>query len=115
MTTNALSGATPGDAPAAAGPTAAAGATVDDAGVLPFVAPCRRLDPRASFGWIAHGWSDLRAAPRQSLTASVASPSPRPLPSDVLTASRGQSPSSWTSPGFWSRNPARRMAAGVIE
>ena len=68
MTTNALSSATPSEAPSAAGATAAASATVDNASALPFVAPCRRLDTWAPLGWIAHGWSDLRAAPRQSLT-----------------------------------------------
>jgi uncharacterized membrane protein len=68
MTTDAFSSATPGEAPSAAGATAAASATVDNASALPFVAPCRRLDTWAPLGWIAHGWSDLRAAPRQSLT-----------------------------------------------
>ncbi len=64
MTTDALSGETPGEGPPAAGATIA----VDDASVLPFVAPCRRLDTWAPLGWIAHAWADLRAAPRQSLT-----------------------------------------------
>jgi len=34
---------------------------------LPFVAPCRQLDTRAPLGWIRRGWTDLLAAPRQSL------------------------------------------------
>lgn len=35
---------------------------------LPFVAPCRRLAPRAPLRWIRLGWADLKAAPRQSLS-----------------------------------------------
>ncbi len=38
----------------------------DDA--LPFVAPCRSVGPGAPFRWIAAGFRDLRAAPKQSLT-----------------------------------------------
>jgi len=64
MTTDASSGETPSEAPPVAGATTAVG----DASVLPFVAPCRRLDTWAPLGWIAHAWADLRAAPRQSLT-----------------------------------------------
>ncbi len=41
---------------------------MDDPTALPFVAPCRRLDTWEPIGWLAHAWSDLRAAPRQSLT-----------------------------------------------
>jgi len=40
----------------------------DGAAALPFVAPCRALEPRAALGWIALGWRDLARAPRQSLT-----------------------------------------------
>ena len=35
---------------------------------LPFVAPCRRLQPSAPLSWLRAGWRDLAAAPRQSLT-----------------------------------------------
>jgi uncharacterized membrane protein len=35
---------------------------------LPFVAPCRELDAGAPLRWVRRGWSDCRAAPRQSLT-----------------------------------------------
>lgn len=38
-----------------------------DAATLPFVAPCRRLDPGAPWRWLALGLADLRRAPRQSL------------------------------------------------
>jgi uncharacterized membrane protein len=41
---------------------------VDTQAELPFVAPCRQISPGAPFDWIRHGWSDLTAAPRQSLT-----------------------------------------------
>jgi uncharacterized membrane protein len=40
----------------------------DDASSLPFVAPCRMLEPLAPLGWVRHGWQDMWAAPRQSLT-----------------------------------------------
>jgi uncharacterized membrane protein len=39
-----------------------------DPSTLPFVAPCRTLDVRAPLRWLQLGWSDLRRAPRQSLT-----------------------------------------------
>jgi uncharacterized membrane protein len=39
---------------------------------LPFVAPCRHLSPGAPWRWIRLGWSDLLAAPRQSLTYGLA-------------------------------------------
>ena len=68
MTTDALSGEAQGEAASAAGTHAAATVTDDAASALPFVAPCRRLDTWAPFGWIVHAWADLRAAPRQSLT-----------------------------------------------
>jgi len=35
---------------------------------LPLAAPCRRLDTREPWRWVCKGWSDLRRAPRQSLT-----------------------------------------------
>jgi len=35
---------------------------------LPFVAPCRRLRATAPLDWLRRGWSDMWAAPRQSLT-----------------------------------------------
>lgn len=34
---------------------------------LPFVAPCRELDPAAPFRWVALGWQDIRRAPGPSL------------------------------------------------
>ena len=34
---------------------------------LPFVAPCRDIDPRAPLRWLRLGWRDLRAAPAISL------------------------------------------------
>ena len=49
-----------------------------------------------------------------SSTASVAIPRPSALPSVVLTASSGQSPSSWTSPGFWRPSPLRNVATASI-
>ena len=39
---------------------------------LPMLAPCRDLPPTAAFGWLARGWRDLRAAPRQSLGYGLA-------------------------------------------
>lgn len=41
--------------------------TQDAASAMPFVAPCRPLGPGAPLEWIRRGWSDLLAAPRQSL------------------------------------------------
>jgi uncharacterized membrane protein len=41
---------------------------VEDASALPFVAPCRTLDPKAPLRWVHRGWRDMWAAPRQSLT-----------------------------------------------
>jgi uncharacterized membrane protein len=35
---------------------------------LPFVAPCRKLDPLASLRWLKSGWHDFKQAPRQSLS-----------------------------------------------
>jgi uncharacterized membrane protein len=39
--------------------------------LLPFVAPCRQLSPRAPLRWLRLGWRDLRAAPLQSLSFGV--------------------------------------------
>ena len=39
---------------------------------LPFVAPCRELDPGAPLRWLTLGWRDLWAAPGTSLTFGVA-------------------------------------------
>jgi uncharacterized membrane protein len=39
-----------------------------DATQLPFVAPCRILPALAPLDWVRHGWRDMWAAPRQSLT-----------------------------------------------
>ncbi len=38
-----------------------------DAATLPFVAPCRKLEPGAPWRWLVSGVADLRRAPRQSL------------------------------------------------
>jgi uncharacterized membrane protein len=35
---------------------------------LPLAAPCRKLEPGDPWVWIRKGWSDIRRAPRQSLT-----------------------------------------------
>jgi uncharacterized membrane protein len=43
-----------------------AGSSPSDPAALPFAAPCRPLSLSAPFGWLRLGWSDLRAAPRQS-------------------------------------------------
>lgn len=37
----------------------------------PFAAPCRKLAPGAPLHWLAAGWRDLKAAPRQSLAYGV--------------------------------------------
>lgn len=39
---------------------------------LPFLAPCRTLDPTAPLRWIAKGWADVKQAPRQSLGYGIA-------------------------------------------
>jgi uncharacterized membrane protein len=39
---------------------------------LPFVAPCRKLEPAAPFHWLAAGWRDFRRAWPQSLAYGVA-------------------------------------------
>ena len=39
-----------------------------DATQLPFVAPCRIVPMLAPLAWVRHGWRDMWAAPRQSLT-----------------------------------------------
>lgn len=38
----------------------------------PIVAPCRRISATAPFDWIRAGWSDIRRAPRQSLSYGLA-------------------------------------------
>ncbi len=38
-----------------------------ETGELPFVAPCRRLAPKAPVEWVRRGWADLRRAPLLSL------------------------------------------------
>ncbi len=35
---------------------------------LPFVAPCRKLEPLVPLRWLRLGWRDMWSAPRQSLT-----------------------------------------------
>jgi uncharacterized membrane protein len=35
---------------------------------LPFVAPCKQLEPLAALHWLKLGWQDFKRAPRQSLT-----------------------------------------------
>ncbi|MEM6514405.1 MAG: DUF2189 domain-containing protein, partial [Pseudomonadota bacterium] len=42
-------------------------ATEIDREALPFAAPCKTLPPLAPFRWLARGFEDLLAAPRQSL------------------------------------------------
>lgn len=39
---------------------------------LPFVAPCKQLDTQAPFRWLQLGWTDIKRAPRQSLTYGAA-------------------------------------------
>lgn len=58
---------------------------------LPFVAPCRDLDRTAAFGWLARGWRDLRAAPRQSLCYGTV----------VVVASYAASYIAWQLGGVW--------------
>lgn len=38
---------------------------------LPFVAPCRKLDPRAPFGWLRQGWRDVVSAWRPTLSYGI--------------------------------------------
>jgi uncharacterized membrane protein len=38
---------------------------------LPFVAPCRQLDPRAPFGWLRQGWYDVVHAWRPTLSYGI--------------------------------------------
>ncbi len=49
----------------------------------------------------------------QASTHSVATPSPRPLTNDDVTASSGQMPRSWTSPGFSCHRPLTSRARSV--
>ena len=46
----------------------AADSTATDEAAMPFVAPCRPLQPSATLGWLRQGWRDMWTAPRQSLT-----------------------------------------------
>lgn len=39
---------------------------------LPFLAPCRTLEPSAPLRWIAKGWADVIQAPRQSVGYGIA-------------------------------------------
>ena len=39
----------------------------DDTDHLPFLAPCKELDTGAPFRWLADGYADMKAAPRQCL------------------------------------------------
>lgn len=39
---------------------------------LPFAAPCRTLAAKAPLHWLKLGWSDMRRAPKQSLTYGLA-------------------------------------------
>jgi len=39
----------------------------DDTDQLPLLAPCKELDTGAPFRWLAEGYADMRAAPKQSL------------------------------------------------
>lgn len=43
-----------------------------DAAEAPFVVPCRQLDARAPFRWLALGWQDLRRAPALSAVFGLA-------------------------------------------
>lgn len=38
---------------------------------MPFVAPCRDLDPRAPLDWLIGGWQDFRKAPGLSITWGI--------------------------------------------
>ncbi|MCL4720355.1 MAG: DUF2189 domain-containing protein [Gammaproteobacteria bacterium] len=38
---------------------------------LPFLAPCRRLDPQAPFRWLRKGWNDVRHAWRPTLSYGI--------------------------------------------
>ena len=38
---------------------------------LPFVAPCRRLDPRAPYRWLRKGWNDVRHGWRPTLSYGI--------------------------------------------
>ena len=58
---------------------------------LPFVAPCRDLPPTAGFRWLALGWRDLVAAPRQSLSYGLV----------VVAASYAASFIAWKLGGVW--------------
>lgn len=38
----------------------------------PLLAPCRDISLKAPFGWLKKGWTDMRRAPRQSLSYGIA-------------------------------------------
>lgn len=38
---------------------------------MPFIAPCRQLEPGAPFRWLAEGYADMKHAPRQSLLYGI--------------------------------------------
>ena len=44
----------------------------DPRSLLPFVAPCRVLAPKAPLRWVALGWADFRRAPGPSLAYGIA-------------------------------------------
>ena len=44
----------------------------EEEGTLPIAAPCRQISATAPFDWIKAGWSDIRRAPRQSLSYGLA-------------------------------------------
>jgi uncharacterized membrane protein len=62
-----------GPNPAEAGNAAAAPAQQKHYEIMPFVAPCRDLSPKAPFQWLALGWKDFLATPALSLTWGLAS------------------------------------------
>lgn len=60
----------PGDKPDSGG--VASGSAAFDPSQLPFMAPCRLLNPDAPLRWIGKGWADFRRAPAQSLAYGIA-------------------------------------------
>jgi len=58
---------------------------------LPFVAPCRRLEPTAPLRWLALGWQDFRLAWPQSLTYGVA----------MAATMAGVSALAWAYGSYW--------------
>ncbi|GJL83971.1 MAG: hypothetical protein DHS20C01_36050 [marine bacterium B5-7] len=45
--------------------------TGDATQAMPYVAPCRRLEPTAPFRWLRAGWQDFKAAPFPSLSFGI--------------------------------------------